>query len=384
MNQKTTTVKHTPFFDIVTPSEVDLSDYDGVLIDVGITTTNLMFLCPKTCYVQATKGIVSLITSLSLEISQVNYYMLHGLVAMKPNVFFNCLAVSSDCQYMLYTPKQCKVLAHYMDSRLNIQKFTETFFIPTIYAFYRQEKQGSYYYPNESHSYCELTIVDFGEIETTVDNQTYVLKENMAVFYGPSQLHNQSIKAGQKCRYVTVMFEMNLVYPQLLNHVFYLNQPQLRLMEEILKITNSSDPLIEEMVVSKFKEFVLHCLIDEESSTKRITSMRVNYENSLLNEMIGFIHDNIYQSLQVSDLCKQFAVSRTVIQDLFNKYLSLSPKTYINQVKLNHSKMLINDSKYAISEISAILNYSSVHYFSRVFKNEFKISPTDYAKSILK
>ncbi|MVO76226.1 AraC family transcriptional regulator, partial [Paeniclostridium sordellii] len=40
--------------------------------------------------------------------------------------------------------------------------------------------------------------------------------------------------------------------------------------------------------------------------------------------------------------------------------------------------------EYTFSEIADYLAFSSIHYFSKKFKSEFGISPTEYAKSIYK
>ena len=57
-------------------------------------------------------------------------------------------------------------------------------------------------------------------------------------------------------------------------------------------------------------------------------------------------------------------------------------KQYISNVKLNQAKIMIHEHNQTISEISDILGFTSIHYFSRKFKLQYGISPTDYAKSI--
>ena len=49
---------------------------------------------------------------------------------------------------------------------------------------------------------------------------------------------------------------------------------------------------------------------------------------------------------------------------------------------IDKGKLLIKESTHTISEISAMLGFTSVHYFSRKFKQEYGITPSDYAKSI--
>ena len=97
-----------------------------------------------------------------------------------------------------------------------------------------------------------------------------------------------------------------------------------------------------------------------------------------------FIHCYYYQPLTVEYLCDQFSISRSSLQLLFNKNLNTTPKQYINQIKLKKAKLLIKENKYTISEISEKLGFTSIHYFSKKFKKEFNISPSDYAKSIYK
>ena len=67
---------------------------------------------------------------------------------------------------------------------------------------------------------------------------------------------------------------------------------------------------------------------------------------------------------------------------LFQKNLHISPGEYIRRVKLQESKRMIREGKWNFTEISEILQYSTVHHFSRQFKEKFGITPSEYAKSV--
>ncbi len=64
------------------------------------------------------------------------------------------------------------------------------------------------------------------------------------------------------------------------------------------------------------------------------------------------------------------------------KNIDTTPKHYINQLKLTKSKELLRESTLSISEISEMLGFSSIHYFSKKFKSYFGICPSEYSKSI--
>ena len=50
--------------------------------------------------------------------------------------------------------------------------------------------------------------------------------------------------------------------------------------------------------------------------------------------------------------------------------------------KLQESKQMIRENNLNFTEIAAALQYSTVHHFSRQFKEKFGITPTEYARSV--
>ena len=76
-------------------------------------------------------------------------------------------------------------------------------------------------------------------------------------------------------------------------------------------------------------------------------------------------------------------MSRSSIQTLFKVNLDVTPKQYISDLKFSKSKQMIKNSTYSISEISRMCGFSSIHYFSRKFKEKYGVTPTSYAKSIV-
>lgn len=71
-----------------------------------------------------------------------------------------------------------------------------------------------------------------------------------------------------------------------------------------------------------------------------------------------------------------------ISRQLFHKNLQISPGEYIRRIKLQESKQMIRENDLNFTEIAAQLHYSTVHHFSRQFKEKFGITPTEYAKSV--
>ena len=96
----------------------------------------------------------------------------------------------------------------------------------------------------------------------------------------------------------------------------------------------------------------------------------------------GFLESGIIrlygQDLKTLDPQKRAAY----LTVLFQKNLQISPGEYIRRIKLQESKQMIREGNLNFTEIAAALQYSTVHHFSRQFKEQFGITPTEYARSV--
>lgn len=95
-----------------------------------------------------------------------------------------------------------------------------------------------------------------------------------------------------------------------------------------------------------------------------------------------FIGQNVRMKLSVPMVAREVGVSPSYLTALFHKNLQISPGEYIRRAKLQESKLMIREGKMNFTEIAQVLQYSTVHHFSRQFKEKFGITPTEYARSI--
>ena len=51
-------------------------------------------------------------------------------------------------------------------------------------------------------------------------------------------------------------------------------------------------------------------------------------------------------------------------------------------MKIEEAKKLMREGKYNFTQISDILGYTSIHYFSRQFKNVTDMTPSQYVLSV--
>ena len=112
------------------------------------------------------------------------------------------------------------------------------------------------------------------------------------------------------------------------------------------------------------------------------TSNAVHSENEIIRQAQQYISAHIREKLSVPLVARQVDVSPSYLTALFHKNLQISPGEYIRRTKLQESKQMIRENNLNFTEIAAALQYSTVHHFSRQFKEKFGITPTEYAKSV--
>ena len=120
----------------------------------------------------------------------------------------------------------------------------------------------------------------------------------------------------------------------------------------------------------------------EDSPGKLRTAHSVQSENAIISRAQQYIGTHVRQKLTVPLVARQVDVSPSYLTALFHKHLKIAPGEYIRRIKLQESKQMIRENTMNFTEIAAALQYSTVHHFSRQFKEKFGITPSEYAKSV--
>jgi len=338
-------------------------------------------------FIKVISGIVMLVVSSDKEGKEYEKFIIHRTIKIKSGVKFNFIAISSSAKIELYCDHKVLIVTVpvYQDQPIVYEPLISSFHIKEIYGYYYQIRNRNYTFPREAHNYWEMTFIDNGELITTVDNEEYLLKGMDLMFYAPNQYHTQKNQSKQPCSYLTILFDMDLGHEYLItNRVYHAHRDLHQALNNFIKASNDEMLYNNELMLCYLKELIIRVLQYDFLDASPIASspMQQKFENELLNEIIIYINENIYEQLTIEDICMKFSISRSSLQTLFKNNLNVAPKQYISNLKLAKSKLLIKENVYTISEISAMLGFTSIHYFSRKFKQVFGITPSDYAKTI--
>ena len=91
---------------------------------------------------------------------------------------------------------------------------------------------------------------------------------------------------------------------------------------------------------------------------------------------LGFIDSSIDRPLSTADVVAHVGLSHVAVGKMFRKKLGMSPQRYINNLKMDAAKRLLeSDKSFSVKEVSAKLGFSSPAYFCNAYRHRWGRSP---------
>lgn len=251
--------------------------------------------------------------------------------------------------------------------------------VKRLYTLFYQEKEQGFLFPGEAHAMAELVYVDQGKLHSVADGQDLLLEQGDIVIYSPNQWHMQYADTEHAPRLVSISFDAEGVcWEQFQNRRFSSAGRAASFLRMILLEQERMDNQSADMVISLLQMLLL--TLQKEETKQQIPI--ATGENEIIRRCQQYIGNHVTEKLTVPLVAQGVQVSASYLTALFHKHLQISPGEYIRRIKLEKSKQMIREGKMNFTEISDTLQYSTVHHFSRQFKQVFGITPTEYAKSV--
>ncbi|NML23563.1 helix-turn-helix transcriptional regulator [Pseudoflavitalea sp. G-6-1-2] len=86
----------------------------------------------------------------------------------------------------------------------------------------------------------------------------------------------------------------------------------------------------------------------------------------------------LFQKLSVEQYAKLCNRSLSSFKRDFTSLYQSSPKKWITQKRLEHARLLLNNTDTRISEISDQCGFEATSYFTKLFKRAYNITPTEF------
>ena len=115
--------------------------------------------------------------------------------------------------------------------------------------------------------------------------------------------------------------------------------------------------------------------------TSRVYCTRFEGDEShppAVNRIISYINANYMRKISLDELCAELNMSKQYCMRIFKKHLHTTINDYILATRMKHAAYCLRYTYMNVNETANYLGFSSVSYFSRVFKDYYGVAPSEY------
>ena len=96
---------------------------------------------------------------------------------------------------------------------------------------------------------------------------------------------------------------------------------------------------------------------------------------------ILYMKEHLEENLSTSAVAEQIGCSRSYFCILFKRLSGLSFGDYLQQVRIERAKELLQNTSDSVTEIAFSSGYNDIYYFNRVFRKAVNCSPMEFRKN---
>lgn len=227
----------------------------------------------------------------------------------------------------------------------------------------------------------------------TINNTVYTARQDHVYLMRPGVLH--SMTRGDDMKLIEIKFIVddenlqNAIATLPVEFTFFDVAFLKSILNQTAKEALSGLAYGDETTNSAFKIFLAYAL-REFSANKPLTSPseevtlppakplgKENADIMILN-LRDYVEKHIKDEITLVDLANLVYFNPTYFVKRFKILWGVSPMKFVCETRINKSKELLLLGNLSVSQIAEECGFNSLHYFSRTFKQQEGVSPTEY------
>lgn len=278
--------------------------------------------------------------------------------------------------------------------------------VDAIVTVHYLEHTKNYSFAGEAHDFWELVYVDKGTVTAVADDVTHELSHGQMLFHRPNEFHQLAANGRAAPNVVIVSFvSTSPMMGYFERRKLFANQRQRDLLSRLVREAGlafscslgdprltkmtcaENSPIGSQQMVQILLEELLIDIIrtdDVPDARPRVTSsIKQRADRELTERVIRFMETHLCENLSFAAICTFSAQSATNLKTIFKSVTGKGVMEYYRYLKIERAKQLLREGSGNITQIADRLGYTSVHYFSRHFKQSTGMTPREYTQSVL-
>lgn len=122
--------------------------------------------------------------------------------------------------------------------------------------------------------------------------------------------------------------------------------------------------------------FYIQNIIDANEEKNKFTSD----DDEIFSEISEYLNEHINESLSLDTLTGEFNINRNKLNNIFVSKTSKTCLNYLMDLRIDMAKIILSNTEIPIGEVSFRVGYPDSNYFTKIFKKQTGLTPSEYRK----
>ena len=244
---------------------------------------------------------------------------------------------------------------------------------------------GDWHSVPHTHNHLELFFIVGGKGQFLIEDRLYPVDINNLVMINPNVPHTEVSLNAQPLEYIVLGIEgIELAASETCDGQFsildhYESAEISGCLRNILREMELKNPGYEDICQAYMEILIIRLM--------RTTSLAVPTEpqtvstNRQCAAVRRYIDLHFKEALTLEQLADEGHMNKFYLSHAFKKEYGISPINYMISKRIEESKYLLAETDLSMSQIAQLLGFSSLSYFSQVFRRTQGVSPKEYRQS---
>lgn len=266
--------------------------------------------------------------------------------------------------------------SHKTDDRSNVDL--------ALYECGEEQYHPHYHVGPAARDYYLIHYIDRGKGIFKTKNQTYEVNKGDGFIIYPGEVVYYGVEEDDPwhCYWVGFHGMNTLQYLEQCglsetNRLFHFDDDSL-LVKNMSSIIQASSDFSIPYIKSLGLLYIFFSLLTEQHNKDTNHFANISKENIHVLQAVQYIQHQYMHDIKISDLADRLGFNRSYFCSIFKKYMMVSPKQYLMNIRIARACELMKHSDLNISEIARSTGFNDPLYFSKIFKRQRLYSPQVY------
>ena len=118
----------------------------------------------------------------------------------------------------------------------------------------------------------------------------------------------------------------------------------------------------------------------DEISVDLLSRTRESRQVHTLQQALLYIHNNFSMDISLDRVAGAAGISKYHFSRLFKEMTGLTYQSYLNRVRIEQAKKLLNDDALSITDTGCAVGYADLTHFERIFKKLTGVTPSTFRR----